>query len=122
MDEEAYSTVPKGCAPLAVVVCATWQSVLVVEEYCQRLMSRVSGFKSLALMDGTVRTLNDSVSSMTNGLTLLAATAPALAFLSERSQVAFSFSHQRLQSLKLARSTTSDRIRGSILEQICRWS
>lgn len=86
MDEEAYSTVPKGCAPLAVVVCATWQSVLVVEEYCQRLMSRVSGFKSLALMDGTVRTLNDSVSSMTNGLTLLAATAPALAFLSERSQ------------------------------------
>merc|ERR550534_577807 len=38
---DAYTGLPKGCSPKAVVICNTWESVETVRSYCFEIMKRV---------------------------------------------------------------------------------
>ena len=41
LDANAYTGLPKGCSPKAIVVCSTWESAEMVHSYCTRIMKRV---------------------------------------------------------------------------------
>lgn len=41
LDEDVYSEVPKGCSPLAIVICPSWRDAETVHEYFTQMMRSV---------------------------------------------------------------------------------
>ncbi|XP_057379935.1 putative ATP-dependent RNA helicase TDRD12 isoform X2 [Daphnia carinata] len=91
LDPSEYSEVPEGCSPLAIVICSSWENAEMVHYYCCRIMKKNPNFRSAVFTDGTERSLKVALPYLINGVTLLAATAPALNLLLSEGKDIISF-------------------------------
>ncbi|XP_032782601.2 putative ATP-dependent RNA helicase TDRD12 isoform X1 [Daphnia magna] len=91
LDPSEYSEVPEGCSPLAIVICSSWENAEMVHYYCCRIMKKTPNFRSAVFTDGTERSLKVALPYLINGVTLLAATAPALSLLLSEGKDIISF-------------------------------